>query len=401
MNDKNNKFTFIHFIISLALIAPKIYGIDVPLLILLFPVLFFTLKIKTNKHLTKDYFRIFGLWIMLLVLSLFSFVIVGSVDIQFILKPFRQIVLLTFFSIITINTTISRISAFQIIIVAALINCLVIFLQLLGHNYFDSPNFLLPEAFDETVNVSFRKPGLMSGYPHAGLLSLIALQCLVFFVKRIKRFSFVILLTILTLSLIVTSRTALMLSIFPYITLIFMSVRSKKALSKISFFLFFGIALMIYVLNKLPEDTFKHSFEIFLNLSENNSFSTSSSDATIESFQGTDDIQTWLWGNGKFMRNDSNLNVDDGIQIPFYGGGIFYLSITLLLYFLYFNLSIKNVPNLFQKYTISIIFLVIFISNFKVDTIFTRVLSDIATMFVTIGLVYNSERNKLEKTLSS
>ncbi len=149
----------------------------------------------------------------------------------------------------------------------------------------------------------------------------------------------------------------------------------------------------------LPEDTFTHSFELFLNYSENKSFSTLSTDASLDSYMWPQKTITWFLGNGKYMTNDYNLNVDDGFQIPFYGGGLIYLILILYVYFWYFYKSISRVKPYFKRVTIFSIFFIVFIANAKLDTIFTRVISDILTMFLALGLYskFNQDDYSLSK----
>jgi hypothetical protein len=323
----------------------------------------------------------------------------GAVDAQFFLKPSRQIVLLTLILFIVDRIQLRIEHIFKLILYAALINCVIIAVQLIGHNYFQIPGFMLPAAFDVEVDAPFRKPGLMSGYPHAGLLSIIAMQCLLYFYRRINRLLFVLIWSIFSISLLVTSRTALLLGIFPHLFLLFLGLRSKKALGSILLFLSFGLSIIIYIINMLPEDTFTHSFELFLNYSENKSFSTLSTDATLDSFMWPKKTITWFLGNGKYMTNDYNLNVDDGFQIPFYGGGLIYLILILYVYFWYFYKSISRVKPYLKRVTIFSIFFIVFIANAKLDTIFTRVISDILTMFLALGLYskFNQDDYSLSK----
>lgn len=396
---KVKDFRFFHFLLACAIIAPKIYGIDYSILFLLIDALFVTLLCKKINNWPNNYFFIVIMWLILLALTLTSLIFLGTVDVQFLLKPGRQIVLLTLMLFIADRIQLRIEHVFKIILFAALINCIIIAVQLIGHNYFKIPGFMLPVAFNLEVDAPFRKPGLMSGYPHAGLLSLIAMQCLLYFYKRINRLLFVLFWSIFSISLIVTSRTALILGIIPHFFLLFLGFRSKKALGSILLFLSFGLSLIVYIINMLPEDTFTHSFELFLNYSENKSFSTLSTDASLDSYMWPQKTITWFLGNGKYMTNDYNLNVDDGFQIPFYGGGLIYLILILYVYFWYFYKSISRVKPYFKRVTIFSIFFIVFIANAKLDTIFTRVISDILTMFLALGLYskFNQDDYSLSK----
>lgn len=390
---RSRSSNLLYTFLACSIIAPKISGIDFSILTLILLCCFSMIKSRKIHSFPPNYYFVLVVWLILLTFTLTSYIFFGRIDFQFILKPCRQIVLLSLILIIIDRLQLKVEHVFKVIIIAALINCIIIAMQLVGHNYFSISGFMLPSSFNEEVDAPFRKPGLMSGYPHAGILSLIALQCLIYFNRRINRLLFVILFSFLTLSLIVTSRTALLLAIVPFVTFFMRGFKSKKALSGIILFIGIGISLITYIINMLPEDTFTHSFELFLNYSESKSFNTLSTDASIESYMLPLKTSTWLLGNGKYMTNDYNLNVDDGFQIPLYGGGVIYLIITICLYFYYFFKSTYRLKPTFKKYTIGCIFLIVFIANFKLDTIFTRVISDILTLFFAIGLQskYNHE----------
>lgn len=386
------------FVLACAIIAPKIGSLDYPIVILLITYLFLIIKERANKNIiSRKYYNILLLWFLLIVWSFIVYAINGEINSIFFLKPLRQIFLLTLIFSIVRRTNISINEVFIIVIIAAIINTIVICLQLYGHNVLGIPHFLITSSFDEELDVPFRKPGLMAGYPHAGLLSLIAIICLLNFVKSIKKIYFLSALALLTFSLVVTSRTALLLSVFPFFFLYLYSLKSKKIMLRL--FMFIGISLwgLGSIISILPRDTYNVAFEMFINYSENGKFTTKSSSATTSSYIVPEHISTILFGNGLNNRTDIDTNIDDGYQVLVYGAGLFYFILTLFLFYYYFKSSLSACDNRIKKHIIYLIYLVLVIANYKVDCLFSRVISDILVLFLAVGLNFNTKLIKINK----
>mgnify|MGYP006084339697 CR=1 FL=1 len=384
-----NKFTGIHFLLAIALIAPKIGLIDWPVIFMLIIVFLTFLKSKLIIKLPKKFYQIALLWGFLIFLSALTFLSNDKVDPIFFLKPFRQILLLALAIIIVKSNNIKLIEFFYVIVIAALLNSTLIGIQLIGHNFFKIQNFLILSNFDMVRDVPFRKPGFMAGYPHSGFLSVIGMYCLLSFAKFWNRSTFVVIWVLFTLTLIVTSRAAFLAGIVPSILFFLMGMKSKIVFKKLSYYSIIGISTIIYLVSILPINTYRVAFEMFINFSENKGFTTASSSALLDSFYFPSHLSTYFFGNGDYMRNDMNLNVDDGFQIMLYGCGIFYLLISLLIYIYYAYLSSKGTEIEFQKKLIIFIFMTILFFNLKSDMIFSRVFSDIFAFLVAIGLLNN------------
>ena len=99
----------------------------------------------------------------------------------------------------------------------------------------------------------------------------------------------------------------------------------------------FGVYAIIYILSILPEDTFNVAFEVFINFLNNKGFSSQSSTALLDSYYFPNNLTTLFFGNGNFMRNDLQLNVDDGFQIMLYGCGIIYLILNCIIFIYYYG----------------------------------------------------------------
>lgn len=341
---------------------------------------------RVNKKIAAKYLFIMLVWIILITWSLVLYLINSRIDSIFILKPFRQIVLLILIISIVSRININYEDIYKIVIISAVINTIIICLQLYGHNILNEPNFMMPSSFVETVNVPYRKPGLMAGFPHAGLLSLIAIICLLNFIKSIKIIYLLTILPLLAFSLIVTSRTALVLSIIPFFFLFIDATKEKKILFRFLSLIIICFWAISVILSFLPQDTVNFAFEMFINYAEKNELSTASTKALNSSYVFPSHLATLLLGNGLYMRTDINTNIDDGYQVLIYGGGLFYFVVIILLFAYYFTITLNSSISKLQKRTIYLIYAILLIANYKVDCIFSRVISDILVLFLALSL---------------
>ena len=381
-----NKLRSIHFFCGIAILSPKIGALDLSIVALMLVCIITLLKSKLTIKIPNKFLNLFFLWSLVIVSCLVTFVIIGKVDSNFILKPFRQLILLFLSILIVISYKFRLIDIFKIVLIAATINSSFVIIQLIGHNLFGIEHFMILPVFDINVDVPYRKPGFMSGYPHAGMLSVLGMLCLLNFIEKLNRIVFVLFWLLLTLSLILTSRTALFAGFVPLGIFILMGMRNKVAFKKLYLFMLFGVYAIIYILSILPEDTFNVAFEVFINFLNNKGFSSQSSTALLDSYYFPNNLTTLFFGNGNFMRNDLQLNVDDGFQIMLYGCGIIYLILNCIIFIYYYLLSLKTVQNNLQKNTILFIFILIFLFNFKGDGLFSRVFSDILSLIVALGI---------------
>ena len=384
--NNENKLRSIHLFCGIALLSPKIGALDLSIVALIVVCIITLLKSKLTIKIPNKFLNLFFLWSLVIVSCLVTFVINGKVDSIFILKPFRQLILLFLSILIVISHKFRLVDIFKIVIIAAIINSSFVMIQLIGHNLFRIEHFMILPGFDINLDVPFRKPGFMSGYPHAGMLSVLGMLCLLNFIKKLNRLVFVFFWVLLSVSIILTSRTALFAGFVPLGIFILMGMRSKVAYQKLYLFLLFGAYAIIYILNILPEDSFNVAFEMFINFSNNKGFTSQSSAALADSYYFPNNLTTLFFGNGNFMRNDLNLNVDDGFQIMLYGCGIIYLILNCIIFIYYYLLSLKTVQNNLQKKIILFIFILIFLFNFKADALFSRVFSDILSLIVALGI---------------
>lgn len=369
-------------VLAFVLISPKIGYLDLPVLILF--LLFLHRWFKDYRiRLPETFWNFILLWGLLFSIAVISFTYNGRINEILILKPLRQIILFFFIVKIFKDLKIKPHEVKGIILIASLINITVIALQLYGHLVLQKPNFLLFPNFDHALSVPFRKPGVFAGYPHSGLLSLFALTILLIERRSIKyNFFFIILLFLLLMSLVLTSRTALILSLIPLTWFFFKSIKRFNKIKNFFFLLPILIVSINYTFKWLPKDSFNVAFEAFINFSKNGSFYTESQAALNSSYLLPNNLSTYLIGNGLTNRTDFDTNIDDGYQNLIYGAGIFYFFLTLSLFYLYFLKTRSYCSSKVEKIFTSMLYFIILIANYKVDSLFSRLTSEIFTMYL-------------------
>ena len=152
-----------------------------------------------------------------------------------------------------------------------------------------------------------------------------------------------------------------------------------------------GIWGITSILVILPEDTTNVAFEVFKNFSDSGSFKTQSQQGLNDSYIIPNKISTYLFGNGLFNRTDVDTNIDDGYQVLLYGGGVFYFLTTMFLFFFYFFVTIKNCTSKDNRIVIYLIYIIILIANYKVDCLFSRVISDVLVLFLAESLLNDTK----------
>ncbi|MEI8602897.1 hypothetical protein P4S55_20115 [Shewanella sp. PP-Sp27a-2] len=141
-------------------------------------------------------------------------------------------------------------------------------------------------------------------------------------------------------------------------------------------------------------------FEFFYNL-ESGNVQTESSDALIDSlYYPVENISTALIGNGFTTLADNKLNVDTGIQVLIFNGG---LIATFLYYFLYFYFAWRAIAEgsriKFSVYTIFVFLLFSFglLSNLKVQFLFSRGPADVLLLLLFLSYAFNNNiKRKVE-----
>lgn len=293
-------------------------------------------------------------------------------------KPLRQILILLILSVCFSLRTISINNIEDAIITAAVVNGVIIFAQYILHNTGISIDFMMVPGFDATVNAPFRKPGVLPGYPPAGLLGVYGATLLLDRLAKRGGKAALFLFIICALSVFLTSRMALlmlMLVVFGYGIYALFALKGLVLVGIGSIVLIPAGAILLNVVN---QDTIDVMFELFINYLEGSGFTSESGTALANSYnQWPTSLATFLLGNGLSATSDYGYTVDSSAQVILFGGGIVPLVGYNLLLLFYFWSTFKKSKS---RVLIFLFFLLDVISNIKTNTLFSRVIGDVLTL---------------------
>jgi hypothetical protein len=379
----------------LYLIVPRVGGADVSIVFLIIPLLECIYKSKGVICIPKNA----RLFLILNGLALVLLTVLAVVHMKItpvhLLKPFR--ILITFVCLLQIFKfyKVSLSELLSVVIISSLINATFIYIQyfspFLGFEQFS--NF--GSSFDIERSTPYRKSGLMTGFPTAGILSLFGFISLVLYnTVNNKRYHIVLMIFLIGTQLI-TSRTSL------YLTLIILLLLMIKINFRYAFIIAVTAVILIQLFDGLVDERFMKTqvlmFEGINNYFEHGSFETKSSNSLFSNkhYFMPDDAFTFLLGDFK-----SNADTGMGLVISdvFFtrvlnGSGIISLLIYLVMYFYMIYLNFRSKMSEKVKVYIYMIYFIVFITSFKGSYIFSSTIGDI-TLFMFVFQLINVPKNE-------
>ncbi|WP_421285752.1 hypothetical protein [Aeromonas veronii] len=371
----------------LVIIGPQIFYADFSFIPIFCVTAFLLCKDFFNRRYNKlslpyEVCVIIAFWIGLFILALLSFLYHGCVSTLALLKPIRQILLLSFLCILFSKYFFKLEQIFSIIVSASAINALIVLIQyitgLLIHG--SAGDFLMNPGFNEEINMDWRKPGLFAGYPHAAVLSAFGSVVSMLLIIRTAKYQYYLTFLMSFITLFITSRTGLMLGmlgvsiLFPYLMF-----SSKKNFIFIVVLSLCVAAFFAFVIERglLAKDTIPMMFEVFINLAEGRGASSASQTALYESFSyDVNHVSTLLFGNGLEHHADNGLNVDAGFQQSFFTSGLLGVTLTHLIFLFMMGRVIYNPLSGWKlnlnSFVFFFLFSCVFVANLKAGFIFSR-----------------------------
>jgi hypothetical protein len=375
-------------LIASILILPKaLKYIDFSMLPLLVFILALILTGKKHVNVINENTKIVFITLYLIILLvLITSMLNSNVNFDNVLKPVR--VFLLYVSLLYVFIVLKFDDKYILygIVAAALVNGFFIYTQYIGEYIgYDYLKNIGNYSFSEgNRSTPYRKSGLMSGFPTAGMLSLFGFifSIYLYYVSRNKTF-IVISLFLLVLQLI-TSRTSLILSIIT-VVVIFLISNYRNKIKIVAVFLF--SALLVYAV--LPQSlinsehlykTSVHMFELFTNVLNNSSFETNSTNSLfLKHYFYPDDYVTFLLGDTYGV--DNNYGASDVFFIRVLnsqGVVVLFLYLFLYLYMMYVNIKFNKIK--MERRVIFYVQLLVIIASFKGSYIFARTVGDISTI---------------------
>ncbi len=378
----------IYFLLVSYLIMPKLGSVDLSVLALFVCFSFVFLKnIKVQstpmKCIAKNHIYLYIFMLSLLLLSLISFIANsgGDIDFQFTLKPIRVVIVSLMLIYIAKSEKLNVKDVAVIIMLAASINSIVVVAQYVVQILFGISEFLLNPNFSENVITPYRKPGLMSGYPTAGILSILGILSTVYLyrISKVNKFIFIVALLLNSVTCFMTARTAVYLFIVFCLPYFMVSVLKRRGVFIILVTALSLATIVTYVASsddKVLSGTVEKMFANIINYTQKGTFNDYSTEDLLENhYEFPDDDFTFFFGNSK-SSYDSETNSDVSIFKIAWNSGVFSSIIYVFSYvFIWFS-SLSMTKDNRGKVYINIFFCVFFIANAKGFYFFSRVIGD-------------------------
>lgn len=156
-----------------------------------------------------------------------------------------------------------------------------------------------------------------------------------------------------------------------------------------------AIGPFIFLFNNFLEvgrfdKTFNFAFELFYNLQDDEGLSTHSSEKTLSMYVWPDNLQTWLFGDGKFQLSDGNYYMDTDVG---YVRLIYYFGVigTLVFFFIQYKL-LRYVKELTTKYNLKLMFAFIFLWLIILNLKGIAYLELFSIFFIVAAIMDNNEK---------
>ncbi|WP_312946084.1 hypothetical protein [Superficieibacter sp.] len=383
-------------LISLFIVSPKIGLFDLSILAMLVHVglaLSSALgSYRPNTALDKRIVVASFFMFLLFFLAILSFFINGAYDFdeQFLFKPIRIILILMIYYFIFNQRKLTTDNILKAIVLAALINAVVIYIQYYGSFIGVSSTFLQNPNFSESVITPYRKAGMMSGFPVAGLLSFCgAMICFHFYLKS-NSYKYLALYLFIGLTCFVTARTAMMLFFLGTMAYILILVFKKGKIGSFALFTTLFLVALIYISNSTNDVIAKTRDKMFANVinyvttGDANDYSTN--DLLTNHYVFPTDFKTFIFGNS--IPSEKNIvNTDVSFFRITWNNGFIAMLIYVFSYLFIWRSTVKSLRGEYlNKLIVSIIFMGVFVSNFKGFYFFSRVIGDITMLLFIISV---------------
>lgn len=392
---------FVTLLLSMFIVAPKFGGLDLSLVFLFVAVL---VSFGTVGMPKLQAFSAFCT-LMLLVLiggavAFFSALINADYFSEFTFRPVRTFLVLfgvyLLFSSFSSDKKIDVLKTpFAVLFCAATLNSVVILMQYFNHFLgVGDPLIFSNPGFDRMLDTPFRKPGMMAGYPTAGLLSLGGVLAGCFFrYEKVVRSSWVLLFLFCNfLTVFLTARTSMLvfLVFFPFL---FLRLGLRSGVDGVCFgvSLFFLVGYLMALDNPFIQGTINKMFANFISyFKEGSVLDYSSRDLVYNHYELPQDLFTWLIGNST-SPGESMVNSDVFFVRTIWANGVFSLILLTLVYVYMWFVAVLGFRSWAKLYVFAI-FLSIFIASFKGSFVVSRVTFDYVALFFGAGLIALSRR---------
>jgi hypothetical protein len=382
-------------IISLFLIIPRFQNVEYGVILLL---IIFCLKFKIF-WVPKPSRLFFILNIIAIIFTILSTLLHGELSVLYFLKPIRIIVVLYLLVNILNTYNITRSDVFTIIISVALINGIFVYFQyfagILGYTEYMN--------YGSAINIEkaslYRKTGLMTGYPTAGILSLFGLISIFYLQPKQKTVLKAVLVLFLLGATFLTSRTGLYLAIIiiPFYLLKHKTITySIIGLILFTTTFFFNIVAQDVIIYDKIKTSSVLMFEVFTNYEKSGTISTRSTNSLLKyHYFSPQNIFNLIFGNNETQYSHSfSTKISDVFYVRILNGaGIVILILYLLMFsqmFIYAGRALNKWCNLFSL----TIYIIVGVTSFKGSYIFAKTIGDISLLVFASDLIVLSKKHE-------
>lgn len=336
----------------------------------------------------------FMLGLLTTIINLNNYIITDT-----LLKPVRVIIIVVLLSCCK-QFFFAPKKTLSVVVLAGVVNSIVIILQYLFHFFGITDNFLMhPEAGENLLN-AYRKPGLMVGYPVSGMLGFISIGTFLLLDNMIKIKSIwkIVIYLLLLVSVALTARTALYLTLILISPFIIMSVTKTRNDLVV---LIITLTVLVYfsrdfVTGVYFENTLRKMFANVINYYETGNAHDYSTEILVKMFVFPTDAFTLLLGNGLNHR-ENVVNSDVFFARVTWSNGVFYVGAFMTAFLFLFSSSYSRVQSVKSKLVILMVFVGILLSNMKGSYMFSRVLFD-ALLIVWMSFLYSEKSKYTDRT---
>jgi hypothetical protein len=355
------------------------YSILIPFIMLFSYIIFKNEKIILS--LPKLILYLISIFFILFIIAGLSTVYNGSFVSEYYLKPIRVILVLTLIYFYFYYRKIKLDKLLKVLLYVLLLNSIVVLLQYILFYFSISNTFLFHP--DIGFVEAYRKPGLTSGFPTGGMLSIFGSFLAIYLYFKFKNFLYLYLFFIFSLSVFLTARSAMYL--FLVLTPLYLYLFGI-IFNRLRILLYFVIVSLLIIsliynnMNPILEGTVNKMFANVINYMETGDFNDYSTRHMLSSdhFKFPDTLKDIIIGNS--LPHTSSFVVSDISYFRIlWSNGIFALFLYMMAFFLiWFNSYSKSFYKKLssQDILVTFVFFIVFIMCFKGSYLFSRVIGD-------------------------
>jgi hypothetical protein len=315
---------------------------------------------------------------------------------EYVLKPVKVVLIgfLVYYYVLLRDIVLER--ALLILMLVCFTNSIVVYLQYFLDFFYGLKTFLYHP--DIGTYTPYRKPGLTTGFPTSGIISVVSAFLSFYFYFKKSQYIWLIIFFISSLSVFLSARSAMYLYILLMPVLLFyfsFYFQKFKPLFIAPMILVTAISFALGSENNLISGTVDKMFANVINYMETGSFHDYSTRHLVsgDHLSFPDNISTIVIGNSLDKSSGFQPSDISFVRI-FWSNGILALSIYILAFILVWYFSIRSLPDRPLKVLFFSIFFVVFVMLFKGPYLFSTIVGPLV-LFLFVVSILNNRRHRI------